>query len=294
MLERALGEDKSTDIISRILEGSDTSGIEGLKWIDSPSVAELIKGEHPQIIATILVHLDRDQASEILGQLTEQLRNDVLLRIATLEGIQPYALRELNDVLTDLLSGSENINKSPVRGHPHGSRNHQFHGQRSRDFRARQSTRIRRGLAQKIMDQMIVFENLMDIDDRGIQLLLREIRFGLARHRAERRGRGTCAKKYSKTCRAGPPKSLREDLEAMGPVRVSEVEAQQKQILQIVRRLSDEGQIVFGGKKKAISSSLWDLKNRSEKVTGAAVDHLKAQYLTWAPLSLPRLAAQIR
>ena len=112
VLHKALGDDKSTDIISRILEGSDTSGIEGLKWIDSPSVAELIRGEHPQIIATILVHLDRDQASEILGQLSEQLRNDVLLRIATLEGIQPSALRELNDVLTDLLSGSENIIKA--------------------------------------------------------------------------------------------------------------------------------------------------------------------------------------
>jgi flagellar motor switch protein FliG len=93
VLIKALGDDKAAGLIERMLHAGDTSGIDGLKWMDSPSVAELIKGEHPQIIATILVHLDRDQASEVLGCFTERLRNDVLLRIATLAGVQPSALR---------------------------------------------------------------------------------------------------------------------------------------------------------------------------------------------------------
>ena len=175
VLQKALGEDKSTDNISRILEGQDTSGIESLKWIDSQSVAELIKAEHPQIIATILVHLDRSQASDILGELSEQLRNDVLLRIATLEGIQPLALRELNTVLTDLLSGSENINKSSVGGIRTAAEIINFMGSTAENSVLGKLREFDGELAQKIIDQMIVFENLMDIDDRGIQILLREI-----------------------------------------------------------------------------------------------------------------------
>lgn len=249
VLERALGEDKSTDNISRILEGQDTSGIEGLKWVDSQSVAELIKGEHPQIIATILVHLDRAQASDILGLLTEQLRNDVLLRIATLEGIQPSALRELNTVLTDLLSGSENINKSSVGGIRTAAEIINFMGSAAETSVLGNLREFDADLAQKIMDEMIVFENLMDIDDRSIQLLLREIQSDtliIALKGAARELREKIFKNMSK--RASD--IMREDLEAMGPVRVSEVEAQQKQILQVVRRLADEGQLVFGGKNE--------------------------------------------
>ena len=103
VLTKALGDDKASNLISRILQGGDTAGIEGLKWMDAPTVADLIKNEHPQIIATILVHLDHDQASDILNQFTERLRNDVVLRIATLEGIQPAALKELNDVMMRIL-----------------------------------------------------------------------------------------------------------------------------------------------------------------------------------------------
>ena len=116
VLTTALGDEKAANLIDRILQGGDTSGIEGLKWMDAPSVVELIKSEHPQIIATILVHLERDQASEILSLFEERLRNDTLLRIATLDSIQPDALRELNDVLTKLLAGSNNIRKVALGG----------------------------------------------------------------------------------------------------------------------------------------------------------------------------------
>ena len=207
------------------------------------------QGEHPQIIATILVHLDRSQASDILGLLTEQLRNDVLLRIATLEGIQPSALRELNTVLTDLLSGSENINKSSVGGIRTAAEIINFMGSAAETSVLGNLREFDADLAQKIMDEMIVFENLMDIDDRSIQLLLREIQSDtlvIALKGAARELREKIFKNMSK--RASD--IMREDLEAMGPVRVSEVEAQQKQILQVVRRLADEGQLVFGGKNE--------------------------------------------
>ncbi|MDE2365602.1 MAG: flagellar motor switch protein FliG [Betaproteobacteria bacterium] len=248
VLQKALGEDKSTDNISRILEGQDTSGIEGLKWIDSQSVAELIKGEHPQIIATILVHLNRNQASEILGQLTERLRNDVLLRIATLEGIQPSALRELNNVLTDLLSGSENM-KNSVGGIRAAAEIINFMGSSDETSVLDNLREFDAGLAQKIMDQMIVFENLLDIDDRGIQLLLREVQSD-SLVIALKGAAWELREKIFRNMSTRASEMLREDLEAMGPVRVSEVEAEQKLILQIVRRLADEGQIVFGSKSE--------------------------------------------
>jgi flagellar motor switch protein FliG len=246
VLKKALGDDKAAGLISRILEGGDTSGIEGLKWMDSQSVAELIRNEHPQILATILVHLDRDQASEILSHLSERLRNDVVLRIATLDGIQPTALRELNDVLAKLLSGGDNVKKSRMGGIRTAAEILNFLGSTQeavldnvREYDAE--------LAQKIMDEMFTFDNVIDIDDRGIQLLLREVQsesliVALKGASAELR------EKIFKNMSQRAAEMLREDLESKGPVRLSEVEAEQRQILQVVRRLADEGQIAIGGK----------------------------------------------
>jgi len=249
VLTKALGDDKAANLIDRILHGGDTSGIEGLKWMDSAAVAELIKNEHPQIVATILVHLDRDQACEILGFFSDRLRNDALLRIATLDGIQPAALRELNDVLTNLLSGTNNIKKTPMGGirtaaeilnfMPTAMEGAVIEGVKAHDP----------DLAQKILDQMFVFDNLVDVDDRGIQLLLREIQSeslvialkGVAEVLRE---------KIFKNMSQRAAETLKEDLEAKGPVRVSEVEAAQKEILKIARRLGDEGQIALGGKSE--------------------------------------------
>jgi flagellar motor switch protein FliG len=249
VLTKALGDDKAANLIDRILHGGDTSGIEGLKWMDSSAVAELIKNEHPQIVATILVHLDRDQACEILGCFTDRLRNDALLRIATLDGIQPAALRELNDVLTKLLAGANTIKKSPMGGIRTAAEILNF-------MPTAQEATVIEGvkahdpdLAQKILDQMFVFDNLVDVDDRGIQLLLREIQSeslvvalkGVAEELRE---------KIFKNMSQRAAETLKEDLEAKGPVRVSEVEAAQKEILKIARRLADEGQIALGGKSE--------------------------------------------
>ncbi len=246
ILTKALG-DKATNLIDRILQGGDTSGIESLKWMDSASVAEMIKNEHPQIIATILVHLDYDQASEILAMFTERLRNDVMLRIATLDGVQPHALRELNDVLTKLLSGSDNIKKSKVGGVKAAAEILNFMGGAAESAIIGNIKEFDEELAQRIQDEMFVFEDIGKIDDRGIQLLLREIQsesliVALKGATPEMR------EKIFKNMSQRAAEMLRDDLEAKGPVRLSEVEGEQKEILKIVRRLADEGQIVLGGK----------------------------------------------
>ncbi|MDE2586142.1 MAG: flagellar motor switch protein FliG, partial [Betaproteobacteria bacterium] len=225
----------------------ETSGIEGLKWMDASTVADLIKNEHPQIIATILVHLEHDHSSEILSLFPERLRNDVILRVATLEGVQPAALKELNDVMLRLLSGSTNIKKSAMGGVRTVAEILNFMGSANETSVIDSVREYDPDLAQKILDEMFVFENLLDLDDRSIQLLLREIQSDsliLAMKGASENLREKIFKNMSQRA----AEMLREDLEAKGPVRVSEVETEQKEILKIVRRLADEGQIVLGGK----------------------------------------------
>jgi flagellar motor switch protein FliG len=247
VLRKALGDDRSANLIERILNGGDTSGIEGLKWMDSATVAELVKNEHPQIIATILVHLDRDQASEIMLNFTERLRNDVTLRIATLDGVQPAALRELNDVLTKLLSGNDNIKKSPMGGVKTAAEILNFMPATQEGAVIENVKAFDADLAQKILDQMFTWENVIDIDDRGMQLVLREVQ-SESLILALKGSSQVIREKIFKNMSQRAAETLKEDLEAKGMVRVSEVEAQQKEILKLMRRLADEGQIVIGGK----------------------------------------------
>jgi len=245
-LTKALGDDKASNLISRILQGGETAGIEGLKWMDAATVADLIRNEHPQIIATILVHLEKDHASEILTHFTERLRNDVVLRIATLEGIQPAALRELNDALARVLSGSAAIKKTAMGGVRTVAEILNFIGTANETSVLDAVREYDPELAQKIQDEMFVFDNLMDIDDRSIQLILREVQSDslvLALKGATPELREKIFKNMSQRA----AEMLREDLESKGPVRLSEVEAEQKEILKTVRRLADEGQIVLGG-----------------------------------------------
>jgi flagellar motor switch protein FliG len=247
MLTKALGDDRAANLISRILQGGDTAGIESLKWMDAATVAELIKNEHPQIIATIMVHLEFDHSGEILKHFTERLRNDVLLRIATLDGVQPTALQELNDALTRILSGSANIKKTAMGGVRTAAEILNFVGTAHETAIIDNVREYDPDLAQKIIDEMFVFENLVDVDDRGIQLLLREIQSEsliLALKGANEAMREKVFKNMSQRA----AEMLREDLESKGPVRLSEVEREQKEILKIARRLADEGQIQLGGK----------------------------------------------
>jgi flagellar motor switch protein FliG len=246
VLTNALGDDKASNLIDRILVGGDSgSGIEGLKWMDGASVAELIANEHPQIIATILVHLERDQASEILCLLPDILRNDVVLRIATLDGVQPSALRELNEVLTKLLSGSKNQKKTPMGGVRTAAEIVNFMPGPIEGTVLESVKQYDVELSQKIMEEMFVFGNIIDIDDRGIQLLLREIQ-SESLILALKGASEELSEKIFKNMSQRAAEMLRDDLDSKGPVRLSEVEAEQKEIMKIVRRLAEEGQIVLG------------------------------------------------
>ena len=247
MLTKALGDERAANLIARVLQGSDTDGIENLKWLDASTASDLIKNEHPQIIATILVHLSYDQAGEILKHFSERLRNDVLLRIATLDGVQPQALKELNESLTKMLSGAATSKKAAMGGVRHAAEILNFVGTAAETSNLDNVREYDPELAQKILDEMFVFENLLDIDDRGIQTIMREIQsdsliVALKGSSPELR------EKIFKNMSSRAAEMLREDLESKGPVRLSEVEAEQKEILKIVRRLAEEGQIVMGGK----------------------------------------------
>ena len=247
VLTKALGEDKASSLLNRILGTRDASGIESLKWMDAQSVADLIRNEHPQIIATILVHLERYQSCEVLTYFTERLRNDVVLRIATLDGVQPTALRELNEVLTKLLTGNENLKKKPIGGVRTAAEILNFMSGEVETSVMDNLKNYDGDLAQKIMDEMFVFENIIDIDDRGIQILLREVQ-SESLIVALKGANQDLREKIFKNMSQRAAEMMREDLDSKGPVRLSEVEAQQKEILQIVRRLADEGQIILGAK----------------------------------------------
>ena len=245
MLTKALGDERATHLISRVLQGSDTAGIESLKWMDAPTAADMIKNEHPQIIATILVHLEFDQAGEILKHFTDRLRNDVLLRIATLDGVQPVALRELNEALTRMLAGASTVKKTAMGGVRHAADILNFVGSAAETAILDNVREYDPDLAQKILDEMFVFENLMELDDRGIQTLLREVQSDslvIALKGAPPEMREKIFKNMSQRA----AEMLREDLESRGPVRLSEVEAEQKEILKTARRLAEEGQIALG------------------------------------------------
>lgn len=246
VLKMALGEDKAGLLIDRIVQGRDVSGIESLKWMDAGAIAELIRNEHPQIVASILVHLDRDQASGVLAAFDERLRNDVVLRIATLDGIQPNALKELNEVLSKVLAGGERVRKAPLGGPKTAAEILNYLGSA---IESSVLGSIREGdadLAQKIEEQMFVFSDLLKLDKKAIQLMLREVAndtLVVALKGAEPELREMILSNMSSRA----AEALRDDLESKGPVRVSDVEAQQKEILKLVRRLADEGQIVLGG-----------------------------------------------
>ena len=246
VLRRALGDDKAALLLDRILQGGDVSGIESLKWMDPVSVAELLRNEHPQIIAAIMVHLEYDQAAAVLMQLPERLRSEVVLRVATLEGIQPSALKDLNEVLYRVLAGGDKIRKTSLGGVKTAAEMINLLGSNA-DVAVLDTIRnYDADLAQKIMDKMFVFDDLVKLDDRSLQLVLREVASETLIV-ALKGGSMEVRDKILANMSMRAAAALREDLEARGPMRLSEVEAQQKEILKVVRRLADENQITLGG-----------------------------------------------
>ena len=244
VLNKALGTDRAAGLIEDILEGSDNaSGIDALNWLDAQNVAELIMGEHPQIIATILVHLERDRASDVLALLPERLRNDVMLRIATFGGVQPQALQELTEVLNNVLSG-QGAKRSKMGGVRAAAEILNYMSSVEEESVVASLRDLDGDLAQRIVDEMFVFDNLVDVEDTAIQLILKEIdtpQLTIALKGAAEELRDKFFRNMSK--RAAD--MLRDDLEAQGPVRMSRVEEEQKNILGAARKLAEAGQLTL-------------------------------------------------
>jgi flagellar motor switch protein FliG len=242
VLTKALGNDRAAGLIEDILDAeAGAGGIDALNWLDASSVAELVVDEHPQIIATILVHLERDRASAVLELLTERLRNDVMMRIATFGGVQPAALSELTDVLNDLLSG-QGAKRSKLGGVRTAAEIINFMSTAQEEDVIGNLREIDPDLAQRITEEMFVFENLVDVEDNAIQLILKEINtdsLTIALKGAPEELRD----KFLGNMSNRAAEMLRDDLEAQGPVRMSKVEEAQKNILAVARRLAESGQV---------------------------------------------------
>jgi len=246
MLTNALGADKAGSIIDRILLGANSKGIEQLKWMDTRSIADLIRLEHPQIISIILTLLDADQAAAVLTLLPENMRSDILMRIATLEGVQPAALRELDEIMEKQLTGSDGVKSSQIGGVDAAANILNFIESAVSEPMMQDINESNADLAQRIQDKMFVFNDLIAVDDRGIQTLLREVSTDQLLLALRGVDGGLRDKIFANMSRRAA-EMLRDDLEAAPPTRLSEVEAAQKDILSIAKRLSDAGGLALGG-----------------------------------------------
>ncbi|WP_041764649.1 flagellar motor switch protein FliG [Pseudoxanthomonas suwonensis] len=244
VLIQALGADKAGSLIDRILLGRNTTGLDTLKWMDPRAVADLVRNEHPQICAIVLSHLDPDQAAEALKFLPERVRADVLLRIATLDGIPPNALNELNEIMERQFAGNQNLKSSSIGGVKVAANILNFLETGQDQSILGEIGKVDTELCQRIQDLMFVFDDLVELDDRELQTLLREVsgeRLGIALRGADVKVREKITRNMSQRA----AEILLEDMEARGPVRLADVEAAQKEIMTIVRRLADEGVITL-------------------------------------------------
>jgi flagellar motor switch protein FliG len=250
VLVDALGQDKAASIIDRINIGRSTKGLEALKWMDARAVTELIRLEHPQIIAIVLAYLDSDQSAEVLTHLPANMRSDIVVRIATLDGVQPSALNELDDIMEKQFAGKSSAKTSSMGGAKAAANIINLLEPSQEGMIMEQITKTDQQLGAKIQDLIFVFDNLLELDDRSMQELMRQVpsdRLLLALKGADEELKEKIFKNMSQRA----SEMLKDDLEAKGPVRISEVEGAQREILQIARKLADAGAIALGGKGEA-------------------------------------------
>jgi len=245
-LIEALGEDKAGNLVDQIILGSGSKGLDSLKWMDARQVASIIQNEHPQIQTIVLSYLDPEQSAEILTQFPEKNRLDLMMRIADLEEVQPAALQELNEIMEKQFAGQAGAQAAKMGGAKAAASimNYLDTGIEGPLMDSLRETD--EDMSQQIQDLMFVFDNLIDVDDRGIQVLLREVP-GEQLQRAIKGADEQLKEKIFKNMSKRAAEMLQDDLEAMGPIRISEVESAQKEILTIARRLSDAGEIMLGG-----------------------------------------------
>lgn len=248
VLVQALGEDKAGSVIDRILLGRNSSGMEMLKWMDPRAIADLIRNEHPQIMAIVMSHLEPDQAAETLKNFPERMRTDVMLRVATLDNVPPIALNELNEVMERQFAGSQTGKTTTIGGIKTAANILNFVDGGQDQVILGAIGKIDQALSEQIQELMFVFDDLAGIDDKSMQTILREVP-GDRLPLALRGGSPEVKEKVLKNMSQRAAQILKEDMDDRGPVKLSEVEAAQKEILQIVRRLTEEGTISLGGSK---------------------------------------------
>ncbi|MDM7860125.1 flagellar motor switch protein FliG [Alteromonas sp. ASW11-36] len=245
-LTAALGEDKAANLIDQILMGSGAKGLDSLKWMDSKQVASIIRNEHPQIQTIVMSYLEPEQSAEILSQFPEKVRLDLLMRVANLEEVQPAALQELNEIMEKQFAGQAGAQAAKMGGLKSAADimnylDTNIEGQLMDAIREQDEE-----MSQQIQDLMFVFDNLVDVDDRGIQAILREVQQE-SLLKAIKGADEELKEKITKNMSKRAAEMLLDDLDALGPVRISEVETAQKEILSVARRLADAGEIMLGG-----------------------------------------------
>ena len=245
-LVAALGEDKAAHLLDQIMAGSGAKGLESLKWMDSKQVANIIRNEHPQIQTIVMSYLEPEQSAEILAQFPEKVRLDLLMRVANLEEVQPAALQELNEIMEKQFAGHAGAQAAKMGGLKSAANimnylDTNIEGQLMEAIREQDEE-----MSQQIQDLMFVFDNLIDVDDRGIQAILREVQQETLM-RAIKGADEELKNKMTGNMSKRAADMLIDDIEAMGPVRLSEVETAQKEVLSIARRLADAGEVMLGG-----------------------------------------------
>lgn len=243
-LTTALGKDKAENLIKQILATGGTRGMESLKWMDSSQVAGIIKNEHPQIQSIVLSFLEPQQAAEILEALPDKLRLDLITRIAKLDKVQPAALQELNEIMEKQFEGQGGSQAAQLGGIKSAADIMNLLDPAIESQIMDNINDVDEAMAQKIQDLMFVFANLMDIDDRGIQAILRDVDSDVLA-KALKGADDALRDKLLGNMSKRAADMLRDDLDAMGPIRVSDVEEAQKQVLEITRKLADSGTVML-------------------------------------------------
>ena len=247
VLTQALGEDKAQSVLSRITPSSSERPIEILDWMDARSIAELVQDEHPQIVALITSYLDFGLASDVLSLLEPGLQSEVIVRIATLETVDPEALRELERVMQQKFKANTSLRSSQVGGVKAAAKIMNFTKEAMERRILGDVKKVDKDLMQAIQDNMFTFDNLGMSDDRSLQTLLRGLEtedLVLALKGADEILREKLFGCMSTRAAA----NIQDEMEALGPIRLTEVQNAQKRIIAVARKMSDEGNIVLAGR----------------------------------------------
>lgn len=247
VLKQALGEDKASSVLSRIMPASANRGLEVLQWMDARSISEMIVNEHPQIIAIVLSFLDYDVAADVLRLLPEEIRPEVIGRVASLETIQPTAMQELEAIMRQQFSSNSSLKSSSVGGVKSAAKIMNYVKSEIEQGMMKRLTERNADLAQKIQDNMMTFDSLAGCDSRSIQTLMRAVPSELLM--VALKGADDIAKdKFLSNMSARAREMFVDEMEQRGPMRLSDVEDSQKQILRTARRLSDAGEMMLAGR----------------------------------------------